>query len=172
MKILFLIYAKRILKQLQITFTSHWFSWFLCLTCLLCLLQISDAEKLKIAQFYLMSSPPGQFHEILSDVRKILPENLLADSVATGVAHNFNLKNNKIIISPGGNKVISFLFYFIVFVWFSWMDFSFHFMCFIFYLFFNYYFCRFHCQHLEKWMRLIFLIQLLIQSLKSIILIW
>lgn len=41
------------------------------------------------------------------DVRKILPPDVLTDPIASATAHNYNLKNNKIVISPAGNKVLA-----------------------------------------------------------------
>lgn len=68
--------------------------------------QISDAEKLQIAQHFLLSSPPCQFGEILKDVRKLVPTGLLTDALATGIARAYNLKNGKVVTSPSGNKVL------------------------------------------------------------------
>lgn len=68
--------------------------------------EISNEEKLQIAQHFLLSSPPGQFHEVLSDVRKLLPENLLGDPLAAGMARAFNTKTSKVVDSPSGSKVV------------------------------------------------------------------
>ena len=35
---------------------------------------VSNEERLQIAQHFLLSSPPGQFHEVLKDVQLLLPE--------------------------------------------------------------------------------------------------
>jgi capping protein alpha len=61
---------------------------------------LSSEDMLQIAQHYLLSSPPGQFNEVLSDVRKIVPNDLLSDSLANGIARISNLKNSKIVVSP------------------------------------------------------------------------
>ncbi len=85
---------------------------------------MTDEEKLQIAQHYLLSSPPGQFQEVLSgntlisysmtlrltsffvDVRKLVSSELLTDALVSGIARVSNLKNSKVVISPLGNKVI------------------------------------------------------------------
>lgn len=95
--------------------------------------QISVEEKLQITQHYLLSSPPGQFHEVLSgtanyllffdhkphlpttcpvliilsiDIRKIIPAEILPDSLAAGIARVANLKNAKVVTAPCGKKVL------------------------------------------------------------------
>lgn len=68
--------------------------------------EISNEEKLQIAQHFLLSSPPGQFHEVLSDVRKLLPDDLLGDPLATGMARAFNTKTCKVVDAPSGSKVV------------------------------------------------------------------
>jgi len=66
---------------------------------------VTDEAKLQIAQYFLLSSPPGQFQEVLTDVRKLLPENILSESLAAGIARAYNLKTGKIIVTPSGNRV-------------------------------------------------------------------
>jgi len=68
--------------------------------------EISVEEKLQITQHYLLSSPPGQFNEVLSDIRKIIPAEILPDSLAGGIARVSNLKNSKVVTSPSGKKVV------------------------------------------------------------------
>lgn len=68
--------------------------------------EISDEEKIQIAQHYLLSSPPGQYSEILTDVQKILPSHLLTDAIINKVARAYNIKNGKIVVSPSGNRVV------------------------------------------------------------------
>lgn len=68
--------------------------------------EISNEEKLQIAQHFVLSSPPGQFHEVLADVRKLLPDGLLGDPLAAGMARAYNTKNCKVVDSPTGAKVV------------------------------------------------------------------
>jgi len=68
--------------------------------------EVSDEEKLKIGQHFLLSSPAGEFHEVLADVKKLLPEGLLTDPLATGIARAYNNKTGKIAVTPSGNKVV------------------------------------------------------------------
>mmetsp|Transcript_19492 Transcript_19492/g.26656 ORF Transcript_19492/g.26656 Transcript_19492/m.26656 type:complete len:284 (+) Transcript_19492:2-853(+) len=65
--------------------------------------ELTNEEKLHIAQHFLLSSPPGQFTEILADVRKIVSDEILTDSIANGIARTYNLKNSKVITLPDGN---------------------------------------------------------------------
>eukprot|EP00903_Cladosiphon_okamuranus_P015630 g14433.t1 len=58
---------------------------------------VSDPEKLVIAEHMLMSSPPGQFWEVLTDVRKLLPEGLLDDARAQEVAKAYNAQEGVIV---------------------------------------------------------------------------
>mmetsp|Transcript_11230 Transcript_11230/g.10851 ORF Transcript_11230/g.10851 Transcript_11230/m.10851 type:complete len:306 (+) Transcript_11230:134-1051(+) len=68
--------------------------------------EASNDEKLEIAQYFLLNSPPGQFHEVLTDVRKLLPEGLLTDQCAAGIARAYNSKTGKIVTAPSGLKTI------------------------------------------------------------------
>ena len=63
-------------------------------------------ERLQIAQHFLLSSPPGQFHEVLADVRKIVKGGILTESLETGIARVYNTKNGKVVTAPSGNKVV------------------------------------------------------------------
>lgn len=67
---------------------------------------ITNEEKLKIAQHFLLSSPPGQFNEVYSDVKKLLPEDVLTESLVGGMARVFNLKNSKVVTAPSGKNVV------------------------------------------------------------------
>lgn len=62
---------------------------------------VSDAEKLAIASHMLMSSPPGQFWDVLADVKKLVPEGLLDDARAAEVAKAYNAQEG-IIVEVGG----------------------------------------------------------------------
>ena len=55
-----------------------------------------------------MSSPPGQFNEVLRDVKKLLPANLLTDIVTSNVARAYNVKTGRVVVSPDHNKVVLF----------------------------------------------------------------
>eukprot|EP01031_Cornospumella_fuschlensis_P027282 gene27282-32954_t len=52
--------------------------------------EISAEEKLQIAQHYLLSSPPGQFNEVLTG----------------NIARVGNLKASKVVTAPSGNKAL------------------------------------------------------------------
>lgn len=67
---------------------------------------VSGEEKLQIAQHFLLSSPPGQFHEVFNDVKKLLPEGLMTDELAMGIAHSYNTKTCKVVTAPSGSKTV------------------------------------------------------------------
>ena len=52
----------------------------------------SNTEKLKIAQHFLLSSLPGQLQEevVFLDVKKILAEDIITDSLVNGIARAAN----------------------------------------------------------------------------------
>ncbi|CAM9267857.1 unnamed protein product [Pylaiella littoralis] len=58
---------------------------------------VGDVEKLSIATHMLMTSPPGQFWDVLTDVRKLLPEGLLDDARAQEVARAYNAQEGVIV---------------------------------------------------------------------------
>lgn len=62
-------------------------------------------EALKICQHFLLSSPPGQFHEVLTDVRKLISEGVMSEALETGIARVYNTKNGKVVTAPSGAKV-------------------------------------------------------------------
>jgi capping protein alpha len=62
-------------------------------------------EALKICQHFLLSSPPGQFHEVLTDVRKLINEGVMSEALETGIARVYNTKNGKVVTAPSGAKV-------------------------------------------------------------------
>ncbi|KAG3118749.1 hypothetical protein PI124_g8630 [Phytophthora idaei] len=55
--------------------------------------EASDEEKLQIAQRFLLASPPGQIHEVLRDVAKLVPARVLPDTALRGALHAYNVKN-------------------------------------------------------------------------------
>ncbi|CAN0132471.1 unnamed protein product [Ectocarpus fasciculatus] len=68
---------------------------------------VSDPEKLEIATHMLMASPPGQFWEVLTDVRKLLPEGLLDDARAQEVAKAYNAQEGVIVEVGDRNAVLA-----------------------------------------------------------------
>lgn len=53
----------------------------------------TDEEKRQIAQRFLLASPPGQVHEVLRDVGKLVPEHVLHDAAVRGTLHAYNVTN-------------------------------------------------------------------------------
>jgi capping protein alpha len=85
-------------------------------------------EKLRIAQHFLLSSPPGQINDVLGDVRKLLPEGFLTPQQINDIFRAYNIDTMKIVevgdhkisiskaseidgshyIDPIGNKVVGY----------------------------------------------------------------
>ncbi|EEY62586.1 F-actin-capping protein subunit alpha, putative [Phytophthora infestans T30-4] len=62
--------------------------------------EASDEEKLQIAQRFLLASPPGQVHEVLRDVAKLVPAHILiCEEGEVDAAH---------YVDPIGNRVLGF----------------------------------------------------------------
>lgn len=55
--------------------------------------EASDEEKLQIAQRFLLASPPGQVHEVLRDVAKLVPAHVLPDAALKGRAARVQRQN-------------------------------------------------------------------------------
>lgn len=70
------------------------------------IVEISNEEKLQIAKHYLLSSPPGQFQEVLADVKKIVNEDVLTEGHAYQYARLSNLRNAKVVVSTNGKKSV------------------------------------------------------------------
>ncbi|GMH67968.1 hypothetical protein TrST_g4185 [Triparma strigata] len=66
--------------------------------------EVSDEEKLQIAQHFLLSSPPGQFDEVLADVKKLLPPSLISPEMLTGIARAYNTRHSTLVTV--GDKVM------------------------------------------------------------------
>lgn len=60
---------------------------------------------MQIAQYFLLSSPPCQFGEVLSDTRKLITNDILSDPVATGIARVYNTRYSTVVTAPSGAKV-------------------------------------------------------------------
>lgn len=69
--------------------------------------EVSDEEKLQIAQHYLLNAPPGQFNDVLTDVRALLPAGLLSEPMLAGIAREFNTKNMRQLKSGDQSFVLS-----------------------------------------------------------------
>jgi capping protein alpha len=67
-----------------------------------------DAEKLAIAQHFLLSSPPGQVHEVLRDVAKLVPPRVLSDDALRGALHAYNLQSLLPVDVPGADYKVRY----------------------------------------------------------------
>jgi len=67
---------------------------------------ISDQEVIEIATTFLLNSPPGEFMEVVTDVRGLLPDETLLNSSAPATFRTFNCDQFVEIASPSGHKVL------------------------------------------------------------------
>jgi capping protein alpha len=67
--------------------------------------EISDAERLQIAQHFLMNSPPAQYGLVSGDVKKLLPAGCMPDQMEKEIAKKYNFKNNRVVKAPSGKLV-------------------------------------------------------------------
>jgi capping protein (actin filament) muscle Z-line, alpha len=58
---------------------------------------VTEAEKLSIANHLLKSSPPGQFNDVLEDVRKLVPSSVLTADRVASVAKAYNADTARVI---------------------------------------------------------------------------
>ncbi|CAM9644807.1 unnamed protein product [Chrysoparadoxa australica] len=68
--------------------------------------EISDEEKLTIAKHILMNSPPGQFGEMVADVKKLVPATLLDDGKLRAIARAYNQASARLITAEGGALLV------------------------------------------------------------------
>jgi len=59
--------------------------------------EATPEEKLRIAQHYMLSSPPGQINDVLGDVQKLLPDGSLASNQIGDIFRQYNLDTFKIV---------------------------------------------------------------------------
>jgi capping protein alpha len=59
--------------------------------------EATPEEKLRIAQHYMLSSPPGQINDVLGDTKKLLPGGLLSESQISDIFRAYNLDTLKIV---------------------------------------------------------------------------
>eukprot|EP00743_Colponemidia_sp_Colp-15_P001823 GILK01001988.1.p1 GENE.GILK01001988.1~~GILK01001988.1.p1 ORF type:complete len:318 (-),score=43.73 GILK01001988.1:94-1002(-) len=52
--------------------------------------ELSDAEKMKIVRHFLISSPPGEIHEVLADCQKLVPRRLLEEDKLQDIFATYN----------------------------------------------------------------------------------
>lgn len=68
---------------------------------------MSNEEKLQIAQHFLLSSPPGQFSEVLNDIKKLIPASLLSEQMLAGIARAYNCRHASLATLDGdGGKFV------------------------------------------------------------------
>lgn len=69
--------------------------------------EATPEEKLRIAQHYMLSSPPGQINDVLGDVQKLLPTGALTPSQISDIFRAYNLETFKIAEMADHRTVIA-----------------------------------------------------------------
>jgi capping protein alpha len=68
--------------------------------------EVSNDELIEIANAFLLNSPPGEFMEVVTDVRALLPnENLITES-APRTFREYNTEQMVSVVSPKGHKAL------------------------------------------------------------------
>eukprot|EP00002_Diphylleia_rotans_P022001 TRINITY_DN42_c0_g1_i1.p1 TRINITY_DN42_c0_g1~~TRINITY_DN42_c0_g1_i1.p1 ORF type:complete len:287 (-),score=74.36 TRINITY_DN42_c0_g1_i1:530-1390(-) len=61
---------------------------------------ISEEEKLRIANHFILNAPPGEFNEVVTDVRKILNDDALLNRTALQTFRQHNTENFATTVAP------------------------------------------------------------------------
>lgn len=64
-------------------------------------------EKRKIAQQFLLNSPPGQFSAVLEDLKELLPSGLLTSADVQAIARTYNITHGRIVAESERKVLIS-----------------------------------------------------------------
>ena len=68
--------------------------------------QASPEEKLQIVQHLLLSSPPGEFDDVLSDAMALVPGDLVSRPMLAGIARAYNNANPRCARAADGTLVL------------------------------------------------------------------
>jgi len=68
--------------------------------------EVSNDEIIDIANNFLLSSPPGEFMEVVTDVRALLPNESLINESAPRTFREYNTEQMVQVDSPKGHKVL------------------------------------------------------------------
>jgi len=66
----------------------------------------SDSEKLEISKKFLLNSPPGEFNEVVTDVRALLKDDSLLNSTALETFAQYNKDQMVIAKAPNGDHKV------------------------------------------------------------------
>jgi capping protein alpha len=69
-------------------------------------MSMGDSEKLEIAKNFLLNSPPGEFNEVVTDVRALLSDDTLLNSVALETFAKYNTEQMVVAKSPSGDHKV------------------------------------------------------------------
>jgi len=66
--------------------------------------EVTEQEIVEIANNFLLSSPPGEFMEVVTDVRALLPNETMINSSAARTFREYNTEQMVIVESPNNNN--------------------------------------------------------------------
>lgn len=67
----------------------------------------NEAEKVKIATHFVLSSPPGQVKDVIADVRQLVPERVFSDAAMLGAVRQYNTEQLVFAKTPQGKNLIA-----------------------------------------------------------------
>jgi len=67
---------------------------------------VTEQEIVEIANNFLLSSPPGEFMEVVTDVRALLPNETMINSTAARTFREYNTEQMLIVDSPAKHKFL------------------------------------------------------------------
>lgn len=68
--------------------------------------EVTPEEKLQIVQHLLLSSPPGEFGDVLADTMALVPEDLVSRPMLAGIARAYNTSNHRAAKTEDGTCVM------------------------------------------------------------------
>lgn len=68
--------------------------------------EVTDAEIINIAHSFLLNSPPGEFLEVVTDVRALLPNESLLNKTAASTFRQYNTEQLVIVESPNNSHKV------------------------------------------------------------------
>jgi len=68
--------------------------------------EVTEEEIIDIANNFLLSSPPGEFMEVVTDVRALLPKESLINESAPRTFREYNTEQMVSVDSPKGHKIL------------------------------------------------------------------
>ncbi len=68
--------------------------------------ELSDDEKLAIVKHFLMTCPPGQLPDMVTDIEKLVPSGLLSNEIIQRYSKEYNLRHGVVINTPFESRTV------------------------------------------------------------------